>query len=422
MGLGKLYLYRNSSAFFVLGLINNFGYVIVNSAGQALCDLFNRSNDIGWILWFNIAFGIVARSVNSTLLVGSGDAWRIIVAGIFMIVGLAGIALSAAVGSWALCLIAITFIGIASSFGESVCLAYMRKYPAEIVSGWSSGTGMAGLGGSLLWLLLWSFLQYHAQSGIIWSFAGLSLSGLLYLFAFFVWLAPPVGAQYKPLSEEKGITDSEEEKKTEITTSNGSVPGSEMPQIISSPDQSCESSSYGFSRYKFALRVVWWNATNLLLVYFFEYVASVGGGDKAQPPGYKNSPYYFVRNAYIVLAVCYQIGVMISRSSLDYIKIRRVEVLTILQGINMIFWIFQAKYQMLSGPGPVWILFALMIYCGLLGGASYVNVFYLVLNDPKIPDKDRELCVNLTAIFTNVGITLSSVFIIIMNKTFLSDS
>ncbi len=60
-----------------------------------------------------------------------------------------------------------------------------------------------------------------------------------------------------------------------------------------------------------------------------------------------------------------------------------------------------------------------MVYVGLLGGGSYVNIFYLVLHDPNISPLNRELCVNITAIFINVGITLASAFILVMDNTFL---
>ena len=49
------------------------------------------------------------------------------------------------------------------------------------------------------------------------------------------------------------------------------------------------------------------------------------------------------------------------------------------------------------------ILPALMIYVGLLGGASYVNIFYLLLHDSKYPEKDRELCINIAALFITFG-------------------
>ena len=58
---------------------------------------------------------------------------------------------------------------------------------------------------------------------------------------------------------------------------------------------------------------------------------------------------------------------------------------------------FQYKFM------PVSILPALMIYVGLLGGASYVNIFYLLLHDNKYPEKDRELCINIAAVFITFG-------------------
>lgn len=39
------------------------------------------------------------------------------------------------------------------------------------------------------------------------------------------------------------------------------------------------------------------------------------------------------------LQLCYQAGVFVSRSSLGLVKIRRVEVLSVLQFINMVVWV-----------------------------------------------------------------------------------
>ena len=54
--------------------------------------------------------------------------------------------------SFIIALVAIVSVGGASSFGESVLLGYLNKFAPKLVSGWSSGTGMAGVGGSLLYL------------------------------------------------------------------------------------------------------------------------------------------------------------------------------------------------------------------------------------------------------------------------------
>jgi len=63
----------------------------------------------------------------------------------------------------------------------------------------------------------------------------------------------------------------------------------------------------------------------------------------------------------------------------------------------MILPVFQYKFL------PVAVLPALMIYVGLLGGASYVNIFYQLLHDSKYPEKDRELCINIAALFITFG-------------------
>jgi len=69
----------------------------------------------------------------------------------------------------------------------------------------------------------------------------------------------------------------------------------------------------------------------------------------------------------------------------------------------------------------IWVQFVMMIFVGLLGGAMYVNVFYLVLHDEKISDEDRELCINIVAIFITMGIIVASAFVILADNTFLKN-
>ena len=53
---------RNYLGFLIMGLINNFFYVVINSSNQRLCAQFHEENFVGVILWCNIMFGLVARS------------------------------------------------------------------------------------------------------------------------------------------------------------------------------------------------------------------------------------------------------------------------------------------------------------------------------------------------------------------------
>lgn len=68
----------------------------------------------------------------------------------------------------------------------------------------------------------------------------------------------------------------------------------------------------------------------LSLVYFLEYVILPGCAAKVNP-GAASSHKWAVKHAYVVLSFCYQFGVLISRSSLSFVRITWVEVLTVLQ-------------------------------------------------------------------------------------------
>jgi len=98
------------------------------------------------------------------------------------------------------------------------------------------------------------------------------------------------------------------------------------------------------------------------------------------------------------------------------VKIRWFELITVLQAINCVLWLAEAKLHFLN----IWVQFILMIYVGLLGGASYVNIFYLILHDNTINEKDKELCVNIVAFASTFGITFASLFVLLMDATFLS--
>jgi battenin len=147
------------------------------------------------------------------------------------------------------------------------------------------------------------------------------------------------------------------------------------------------------------------------MVYFFEYAVSVGFAARANPD--PSNPSFWSVSCYEILATCYQIGVLISRSSLSLIKIHRIERLTILQAVNFALWASNSYLHFL----PLWTLFPLMIYVGLIGGAMYVNVFYLLLEEScsPVPLEDRELAINFSCALSNFGVILSSVLELILD-------
>lgn len=383
--------WKDYVGFFILGTINNLAYVVVLSAAKTLAE--HNKNLFGLIPWANVFFGFVFRVIN-VFLEGVPFAYRVLANTLILSGGLFGLSMSGYISFW-FALGCIVFVGGSSSFGESILLGFMKGYPAEVVGGWSSGTGMAGVAGSLLYL---GFVALGMNNEEV--FLSLIPFAVVYFATYALVLSPP--------AFKTGASSSE----GEALLSGGSSLSAVQAEYV---DVKQESS---LARILRCTKVVWWVSLQLAAVYFFEYVASTGAADRAEKIGKKANNEWVARNAYAILAFCYQFGVLISRSSLYFIQLKRFEILTSLQGINFLLWLAQDYWHFMN----IWVQFGAMLYVGLLGGAAYVNVFYQLLNDESIQENDRELCVNIAAIAINVGITLSSVFTLIMDETIFKEN
>lgn len=57
-----------------------------------------------------------------------------------------------------------------------------------------------------------------------------------------------------------------------------------------------------------------------------------------------------------------------------------------------------------------------MVFVGLMGGAAYVNIAYSILSSEVIPKEMKELCLNINAICSNIGITIATLITIIVDN------
>ena len=158
--------------------------------------------------------------------------------------------------------------------------------------------------------------------------------------------------------------------------------------------------------------------SNLAIVYFLEYtiitsftVACVHQIINMEP-GRKDEFVY--ENAYVIFNLCYQVGVFISRSSLSCIKIKRVWIITVLQTCLFTFYMLNASIFFCKS---IHILFSLMVFVGLMGGAQFVNVIYLIKSSDRLHKTDKELALNMTSMFNDAGILLSSITSLTLSLT-----
>lgn len=78
------------------------------------------------------------------------------------------------------------------------------------------------------------------------------------------------------------------------------------------------------------------------------------------------------------LQVDYQIGVFLSRSSVNLFHFRYIWVFSLLQLLNVAIFTTEAIYYYIP---YFWIILLLTFWEGLLGGAAYVNTFYRISSE-----------------------------------------
>lgn len=161
--------------------------------------------------------------------------------------------------------------------------------------------------------------------------------------------------------------------------------------------------------------------SNLAVVYFMEYTITTSFTIACASqiidlkPGRKEEFVY--ENAYVVFNLCYQVGVFISRSSLPFLKIKRVWLITIAQFCLFMFYMLNAAFFFCKN---IYVLFGLMLFVGLMGGAQFVNVIYLIKQTDKLDKTDKELALNMTSMCNDIGILLSSTTSLILSLTVFS--
>lgn len=58
-----------------------------------------------------------------------------------------------------------------------------------------------------------------------------------------------------------------------------------------------------------------------------------------------------------------------------------------------------------------------MIWVGLMGGGSYVNVMYKMLESPELDRNEKELALTLTTVCDDMGILTASLLSLLLDNT-----
>lgn len=283
-------------------------------------------------------------------------------------------------------LLGVIFASISAGFGEVTFLAVSSYYHRNTVSAWSSGTGGAGVFGSLMYLAMTAWAGLSPKVTLITgSFFPLGIA-----LSYFFLLSKP----FQAAAGSRGAERSSDLLLTYQTVSvedDPSAPlrGTDATAPVAVPAKLTMRQQLALIRP--LLRYI----LPLVLVYYAEYVINQG----VSPTIYFSKPFKNQNTYYVYYQFLYQSGVFASRSSVNFAPIKRIWIPAVLQCVNLLFLLAHAYWLFLPSA---YIVFAIIFWEGLLGGSTYVNAFYLISQD--VAPEHREFSLGVASVGDSMGI------------------
>ncbi|XP_046683744.1 battenin isoform X1 [Homalodisca vitripennis] len=377
--------WRNLVAFWILGLCNNYGYVVMLSAAHDILAQHDPNKhsqdgsvintdpdkrDCNYLSTGAILLADVIPSLLTKIIAPFFPLWVHFRMVLIIVLGCAGYIIVGASQTQWVAILGVVCTAFSSGLGEATLLSYMAFFKNKnVISTWSSGTGGAGFFGSL-------------------SYASLTALGLSPSMTLYVLLVVPtlMAFSFWVILERPQLEDSDSSTVADTI----SAGNEERVPLAFTTDS--------FSEKLKAIPPLFKYMIPLGLVYLFEYFINQGLFELI----YFDNIFINHAEQYRWYQVDYQIGVFISRSSVNLLKINATWLLAVLQGINVILFTFEALYSFLPN---IYIVLAAVCWEGLLGGAAYVNTFHKI-NTEVAPEK-REFSMAITSLADALGITIA---------------
>uniref|UniRef100_A0A0B6ZW08 Battenin n=2 Tax=Arion vulgaris TaxID=1028688 RepID=A0A0B6ZW08_9EUPU len=386
---------RNMVSFWIFGLCNNFAYVVMLSAAHDILKEEEQSHNssssansstlspvtttqvppnVTYLECNSISTGaILLADILPTLIVKLTFPFfiqkipfniKVSLVSVFILASFLIVAFAHDI--W-LSIVGIVCASIAGGLGEITFLSLTTFYHRNVVSMWSSGTGGAGIFGSLVYAGLTTAGLSPRNTLLIMIFVPV----LMMVTYIFLLTKPKLDVKkYDDANDHVILLKEDEEKKMELTL---------HQKLILIP-----------SLFKYMIPLV--------LVYFGEYFINQGLHEIL----YFNGVWLSRSEQYRWYQVDYQIGVFISRSSVNIIHIKQLWILPILQFINLAVLLCHVFFQFIPS---IWVVFIIVLWEGLIGGAAYVNTFYKMTNE--LPEDQKEYCIGVATLGDAVGIAIA---------------
>ena len=379
-------------------MINNVLYVIILSAAQDLVGTVPK----GVVLLADVLPSFLTKLVAPYFIHRVPYAVRIVAFAALSSSGMLLVALTPSTASLATKLLGVVLASLSSGGGELSFLGLTHYYGQMSLAAWGSGTGGAGLIGAGLYVMLTDWIGLTVKTSLLLS---ASLPALM-LLSFFVILPRELlrsgtSKDYTSIPEQDLEEEDIEDMPTGLTASTllAPAPGAASTTFPAHPGQHPASFATHVKR---ARSLFFPYMLPLLLVYIAEYTINQGVAPNLLFP-LESSPFTQLRSFYPFYGFLYQLGVFVSRSSTPWVRIHRLYLPTFLQVGNLVFLTLHALFDFLPS---VYLVFLVIFWEGLLGGAVYVNTFAEIMEN--VPASEREFSLSATTVSDSGGICIAS--------------
>uniref|UniRef100_A0A915P2J4 Battenin n=1 Tax=Meloidogyne floridensis TaxID=298350 RepID=A0A915P2J4_9BILA len=415
---------RNLLAFWLLGLCNNFGYVVMLSAAK---DILEKSEEspidsgctdtkyikcstisTGAVLLADILPSLTIKLIAPFTLQTIPFSLRHLLVVNFQILSYLLVAYSNTIFVG---ILGVVFASLGAGLGEITYLSLSSHFHNDVISFWSSGTGGAGIFGSLAFAALTDhrMLGLNAKQALLTMLVVPTLLALTY--GFLLQSPPSTHRVWLRWPSFNGM--------------NISIFGRRRTGFSSTTTESFTSSAEDDLQRllhgdrldaRQTLRKNVWRKIRmakpllrfmvpLAIVYFSEYFINQGLLELLVfncATSFNLSP----MQQYRWYQVLYQLGVFISRSSIKFFPIRAslLPSLALLQILNALLLFFESLNGLAHLPHIILLMF-IIFYEGLLGGSAYVNTFSAIHR--TVSKANREFCISFATIADSLGIVFA---------------
>lgn len=384
---GDLADHRCLAAAFTLGVLNNITYAIVVGSSQNMAKEFGTEDLMALFSTVTMSSCLCATLLNSSLCLKLTLNVRVRILLFFSAAAYVVLSIAtcmSGVKGFLTALFGCVLVGTAQVIGELGNLAFFKLFPPSVLGAWGAGTGIAGVSGTGLYLLLRA--KDISNSHI---FVMLLPTTFFYYVAF----------QYLNYrAKQCGLS----------TESNGAKP---VPVPLSM--------STVLRTFRCSADVI----CNFAAVYFLEYSIVPGLFDRETLCPLNNS--FLASHAYTFMLAGGAVGLTLSRSSISFFQTDRIWIFTVLVAVNFCLWFSDAlTHTVLQNFGHLGyiVLIIWAFECALLGGACYANSMYAFNTRQGIPEDVRELSINIAFVLSNVGTITSTSLSTVLHNTIMSSA